>query len=155
MEHKIARTTVVLIALAMDVASMVPSAYAGQCSQEGAVGKYALSASGTVIGIGPRVSVASLTFNAAGEVHGPVTASLNGEVTQTTLSGTYTLNPDCSGAASFGEFDQAGNLVLTATVALAWDDNMREVRFIFTSVVPANSAPLPTAVTGVGRKLGD
>lgn len=153
MKHNIVRIPVLLFALAMAVLSIVPSANAQHCSFAGTAGKYALSDSGTVIGIGPRAAVALLTFNASGQVHGQVTASLNGSITQTNLSGTYTVNPDCSGATSFEEFDQTGNLVLTATVAVAWDDNMREVRFVFTSVVLANGTPLEIVINGDGRKL--
>jgi len=155
MKHNIARIPVLLFALATAVVGIVPSAYAKHCSLAGVAGNYALSANGTVIGIGPRATLALLTFNAAGQVHGQVTASLNGIVTQTILSGTYTVNPDCSGTASFEEFDQAGNLVLTATATVAWDDNMREARFIFTSAALANGTPLATVISGDGRKLAD
>jgi hypothetical protein len=153
MKHNIARTTVVQIALAMAVVSIAPSAYAQHCSFAGAAGSYGFSDSGTVVGVGPRAAVGLLTFNAAGQVQGPVTASLAGGITQTSLFGTYTVNPDCSGTASFAELDQNGNPVLTATVVVVWDDNMREARFIFTSVVLANGTPLATAVNGEAKKL--
>ena len=153
MKQNIARISVLLFVLAVAVVSIGVSAEAQHCSFAGVGGKYAASDSGTIIGIGPRAAVALLTFSAAGQVHGQVTASLNGSITQTKLSGTYTVNPDCSGAANFNEFDQSGNLVLTATVTLAWDDNMREARFIFTSVVLANGTPLATVLSGDGRKL--
>ena len=60
---------------------------------------------------------------------------------------------DCTGAATFTEVDQNGNPGLTATVVVAWDDDMREARFIFTSVVLANGTSLPTAVNGQARKM--
>lgn len=153
MNYKIARTTVVFIALAMAVPSLVPPAYAGQCSQEGVAGTYGVSDSGTIINIGPRAAVGLVSISAAGEVHGQVTASLDGGISETTLSGKYTVNPNCMGATSFDEFDQAGNLVLTATVTLVWDDDMRELRFLFTSVVLANGTSLPVTVNGEARKL--
>lgn len=153
MKYKVARTIVRSILFSMAVASLVPAAYAAQCSPEGVAGNYGFSDSGMVINLGPRAAVGLVSFNTAGEVHGQVTASLNGGILQTTLSGTYTLNPDCSGAATFGELDQAGRLVLTATVTLVWDDDVREARFLFTSVVLANGTSLPTAVNGVARKL--
>ena len=64
------------------------------------------------------------------------------------------MNPDCSGSASFGEFDQSGHLILTATAAVVWDDNMQEARWIFTSLVLANGTPLSTVISGNARKLG-
>jgi len=63
--------------------------------------------------------VGLLTFNAAGEIKGQVTASLNGAVVRRRFLG-LTVNPDCSGTADFSELDQDGNIVLTATVFVAW-----------------------------------
>jgi hypothetical protein len=91
-------------------------------------------------------------LDAAGNINGKVTASLNGSVTHTTLSGTYTVKPDCTGKTAFSEFDPSGNLVLTATVDLVWDDNMQEIRFIFTSVVLPNGTALAIAINGDARK---
>lgn len=152
MKPKIARITVVLIAL-VSVASIVPSAYGQHCSFAQAAGHYAFSDSGTVINVGPRAAVGLLTFDAIGQINGQVTASLDGDVSQTTLSGTYTVNPNCSGTATFAELDQNGNPVLTATVAITWNSNMAEARFLFTSVVLANGSSLATAINGDARKL--
>lgn len=153
MKRNIARSMVVLIALAIAVIGLMSSAYAQHCSFPGAAGTYGFSDSGTIVGVGPRAAVGLLSFNAAGQIKGQVTASLNGAVSQTTLSGTYAVSPDCSGTTTFTELDQNGNPVLTASVAIAWDDNMREARFLFTSVVLANGTPLATAVNGAARKL--
>jgi hypothetical protein len=110
------------------------------------------SDSGTVIGIGPRAAVARLTLDAAGNITGSVTASLNGSITTGTLSGTYAVSSDCSGTTTFGEYDQSGNLLITATVALVWHDNMREFRFLFTSAKLPDGTPLATAINGDARK---
>jgi hypothetical protein len=155
MKYKFARTALASIFAVALVVSMAEPAHAGgpPCSLARAAGTYGVSDSGTVVGVGPRATVALLTFEAAGNVKAKVTASLNGSVTKSTLSGTYTVNPDCTGTATFSEFDQSGNLVLTATVDAVWDDNMREARFIFTSVVLADGTPLATVISGDGRKL--
>jgi len=154
LKHNISPSALVIVFVATIVTSMAGTAQAGNaCSFARAAGTYATSDSGTVVGIGPRSAVSLLTLDAPGNISGPVTASLNGAITHATLSGTYTVTPDCTGTASFSEKDQSGTLVLTATVDLFWDDNMREVRFIFTSVVLANGAPLATVISGDGRKL--
>ncbi len=153
MKRNIAKSRLGFMALAIAVVSMMPSAYAQHCSFAGAVGNYGFSDSGTVVGVGPRAAVGLLTFNAAGQIKGQVTASLNGGVSQTTLSGTYAVNPDCTGTTTFTELDQNGSPVLKATVAIAWDDNMREARFLFTSVVLANGTPLATAINSAARKV--
>jgi len=123
------------------------------CSLARAAGTYGVSDSGTVIGTGPRAAVGSITFDAAGNANGNVTASLNGGVSSATLLGTYSVNLDCTGSATFGEYDQSENLILTATATLMFDDNMREFRFLFTSITLANGTPLVSAVNGDARKL--
>jgi len=144
-------TLVVVLALST---ILVPAVYAdGGCSLARAAGAYGLTDSGTVIGVGPRAALARLKLDAAGNINGSVIASLNGSVSNATLSGTYTVNRDCTGTSSFGEYDQSGNLLLTATVAFVWDDNMNEVRFIFTSVVLPDGTQLPIAINGSARKL--
>jgi len=130
------RTTVALVIVlaATILMSMAATAEAGNaCSFARAAGKYGTSDSGMVVGIGPRAADALLTLDAAGNISGPATASLNGSVTHSKLSGTYTVNRDCRGAASFSEFDQSGNVIITATVDFVGVDNMREILFIFTS----------------------
>jgi hypothetical protein len=154
MKRNIGLRTIAITVLAMALASVVPLANAQECSSTDASGKYAFSDHGTVVDVGPRAAVGLLTFRSSGKVEGPVTASLNGNITQTTLSGTYAVNPDCSGTATFGEYDSSGNLILTATVAIAWDAGMREARFLFTSVVLANGPSLSIAIDGDARKLG-
>lgn len=153
MRSNVTTSRVRIVTLAIAVASMMPSAYGQHCSLAGAAGNYAFSDSGTIVGVGPRAAVGLLSFNVAGRINGKVTASLSGGISQTTLSGTYAVNPDCSGTTTFNEFDQDGNPVLTASVAVVWDESMREARFLFTSVVLANGTPLATAINGTARKL--
>jgi hypothetical protein len=118
-----------------------------------AAGRYGFSDSGTIVGIGQRAAVGTLTFDSAGNVTGTVTASLGGSVSTTNLSGTYSVTSDCSGTTEFAESDDSGNLILTATVQIVWDDNMREARFLFTSVKLANGIPLAPVVNGDARKF--
>lgn len=123
------------------------------CSFARAAGKYGTSDSGTVIGVGARAADALLTLDAAGNIGGPVSASLNGNVSHSTLSGTYTVNADCTGNASFSEYDQSGNLLITATVDFVWVNNMREILFIFTSAKLADGTPLGIVINGTAKKL--
>jgi len=50
-------------------------------------------------------------------------------------------------------FDLSGYLLLTITEDLVWDDNMRELRLIFTSAVLPDSNPLPIVINGDARKM--
>ena len=147
-----ARIVIVLAATIM--VSVAATAEDGNaCSFARAAGRYGTSDSGTVVGIGPRAANALLTLDAAGNIGGPVSASLNGSVTHSTLTGTYTVNRDCTGNASFSELDQSGNLLLTATVDFIWVNNMREILFIFTSAKLANGTPLAVVINGNAKKL--
>ena len=152
MKHNIVRRTFVNLSFAVVLAALLPAAYGQSCSLAGAAGSYGLTDSGTVVGVGPRAGLALLTMDGAGNINGKVTASLSGSVTHTTLSGTYTVKRDCTGTTTFSEFDPSGNLVLTATVDMVWDDNMQEVRFIFTSVVLPDGTALAIAINGDARK---
>lgn len=154
LKHSMSRTALVIVFAATIAISMAATAQAGNaCSFARAAGTYGTSDSGTVVGIGPRAADALLTLDTTGNIGGPVTASLNGSVTHSTLSGTYTVNRDCTGKASFSELDRSGNLILTATVDFVWVDNMREILFIFTSATLADGTPLGIVINGNARKL--
>jgi hypothetical protein len=153
MQRNIASRTFTLISLAGLLVCLAPAAHAGSCSLARAAGNYGVSDSGTVVGIGPRVAIGLVTLDAAGNLTGKVTASLNGTVTESTASGTYSVNPDCTGLANISEFDQSGNLLLTATESAVWDDNMRELRLIFTSAKLPNGTSLAAVISGTARKL--
>ena len=156
MKSNIAKRSIELIAFAVALASFAPSAFA-QCSLARAAGKYGFSDIGAVLGVGPRAAVGLLTFDASGKLQGLVTASLNGSVSQTTVSGTYEVRADCSGTAQLTEsaLDASGHLVTTliATVAIVWDNNMREARFLFTSTALPDNTPLATVISGDAEKL--
>ena len=151
--RNISLTALVIVFAATLITSMAATAQNGSCSFARAAGTYGTSDSGTVVGIGPRAADAMLTLDKAGNFSGPVTVSLSGIVTHSTASGTYTVNRDCTGSASFSEFDQSGNLLLTATADFFWVNNMREILFIFTSATLADGTSLATVINGNAKKL--
>ena len=154
MKRNIARTGFVVIFAAAWIVSMAASAQAaGPCSLELAAGTYGLTDTGTVVGVGPRAAVGIWTQDEAGNVNGKATSSLNGTIFHEKFSGTATVNPDCTGTFAGKIFDLSGNVLFTVTVDLAWDDNMREFRFIFTSAKLPNGAPLLIVINGDARKL--
>lgn len=154
MKANIARTTLLVLftaAVCMSMASMARAQGPG-CSYTLAAGKYSNSMSGTLGGVGPYAAVEVLTADSAGNLSGKQTSSLNGAIVRATLTGTYTVNADCTGTVSFSRFDDYNNLLGTGTLDLVWDDNMREVRFLITSIVLPNGVSLPVVVKGEGRK---
>lgn len=123
------------------------------CSLARAAGTYGVSDTGTIVGIGPIAVVSLATFDARGNISGKSTLSENGDISHRTASGTYTVNDDCTGTTTFGEFDQSGNLIITLTADLVWDDNMSQFRFIVTSVVAPDGPSVPVVLSGDGKRL--
>jgi hypothetical protein len=145
-------------ALAPAAHGQAPAAHGQSCSLNRVDGAYAILTTGYIIGTGgqpnqPRHSIARLDLTNAGRISGPVTASLNGNVTRTVLNGTFTVNADCTGTTSFSESDLSGNLVFNGTADLIWDDNMNEIRLIFTSATLPNGTPVPNVISGTARRL--
>lgn len=136
---------------------LIPAARAqdeGGCSNGSVAGKWGFTTNGTVVGIGPRDSLGIFTLDGAGKlVNGKATASLNGSMTDETFSGTYSVNPDCTGKLAIEIFDLSGNKLLSATLNVVFDDNVRELRAIFTSAVLPNGAPLGTVITVQAKRV--
>jgi hypothetical protein len=156
MHHNIAPRALVIVFAATLVVSMAATAQVVNpaCSLARAAGTYGFTDSGTVVGIGPRVAVGVLTLDAAGNLlNGKATSSLNGTVTDEAFSGTYTVNSDCTGSFAIKIFDPSGNVLLTVTGGLAWDDNMKQLRIIFTSATLPDGTSLLTVINGDARKL--
>lgn len=124
------------------------------CSLTSVEGKWGFTTNGTVVGIGPRDSLGIFTLDGDGNlVNGKATASLNGVVTDETFSGTYTVNHDCTGKLAIQIFDPSGNKILTATLDLVFDSNVREIRALFNSAVLPNNMPLATVITVEAKRL--
>lgn len=85
---------------------MVPNAlgqYRGNCSYNNLQNTFGFTLTGsrTDTNPGPRAAVGQLTADGNGNLTGSETQSNNGTiVTGVTETGTYTVNPDCSGSAT-------------------------------------------------------
>jgi hypothetical protein len=158
MKHKIARTAFVVIFAAAVVASMAVPAQADdhhhQCSLAGAAGNWGFTDNGTVLGVGPRTAVGILTLDAAGNVlNGKATSSLNGSIADETFSGNYTVNSDCTGTLAVTIF-VGGVPAYDVTLYIAFDDDMRALRGLFTSVVVEPSGTMLSTVIALdGRRI--
>ena len=136
----------------MKTTTIVRADEEAQCSLARAAGKWTFSDSGTVIGIGPRVAAGIWTFDAEGNVlNGVATSSLNGTIADETFSGTYTVSPNCTGTIDVKIFSSNVEL-FEVTGNAAFDDQMRELRGIFTSVVAPGGASLQTIIAIDARK---
>jgi len=69
------------------------------CSVASLNGNYGQVLRGEVLGLGPIVAVGVTTFDGRGHFVADQTVNLNGNVQQAPLTGTYTVNSNCTGIA--------------------------------------------------------
>jgi hypothetical protein len=109
-----------------------------------------------VVGIGPRQSIGIFTLDPAGNVlHGKGTASLNGTVTDEIFSGTYSVNPDCTGTMAVEFFDASGNKTLAATGDLVFVQDMRELRLIYRTAELSDGTALAPVIVVDGKRINE
>ena len=152
MKRNIAPTTLMLIAFATFVLSVVPTMQA-QCSQSGVAGQWGFSSTGTILSVvpGPFGAVGRFTLDAAGNItHGNQTANIAVTIDPETLTGTITVNPDCRATATV---DVKGVVARMTTLDAVFVDNMTAFRAIFTSVTLAGPLSVSTVITVDGKKL--
>ena len=128
MAKRRARLTVTALVVSVLITAVVSSAQAEPPCAANLKGTYALEEKGTIAGVGPYATVGILTSDGRGSFEGTSTSSYGGFIVQETFSGNYTVNPDCTGAASF-----TGNVVHgTATRALVILHRGKDIQFIAT-----------------------
>jgi hypothetical protein len=122
------------------------------CSLARSAGKWSFTDNGTVVGVGPRTAVGAFTLDEKGNVlNGVATSSLNGSVAQETFSGSYTVNSDCTGGIDVKIYS-GGIELFEVTAFTAYDDDMKQLRAIFTAVTTPDGTILPTVITLEARK---
>ena len=94
------RITAAILALLVVVA-LIPAAHAAErCTAASLKGNYGFTASGYFpngAGNAPIVATGVTTVDGEGNVAGTVTASFNGDIQTFPYTGTYSVNPDCTG----------------------------------------------------------
>ena len=62
-------------------------------------GTYLVAGTGTIVGVGPISAEGEITYDGQGNSVATVTVSVNGTIhSGVTVTGTYTINPDCTGS---------------------------------------------------------
>ena len=143
--------TFLLVALV----GMAPTAQAGQCSLWSSAGKYGFTLTGVVIlGTGPVpiAAVGRAVLDTAGNVSGTESRSVGGGFADETFSGTYAVNPDCTGITTI-HFYESGQLVRTSVLSIIFDNNSREIRMVQKSLQLPNGAFLPVVITVEARRI--
>jgi len=153
MTNMIARTSLAgLFAVGLIVSLAAPAHAGGPCSLARSAGHWSLTDNGTVVGVGPRVAVGVFKLDGNGNLlDGVAASSLAGNVASETFSGTYTVNPDCSGTFDVKIYSGSTEL-FELTAFTAFDDDMKEMRAVFTSVVAPDGTSLQSVISLDARK---
>ncbi len=144
-----------LMLATMSILTLVPlRAEASHCSQGSAAGNWAYTYIGTVYAPDPlpAAAVGHFSQDAKGNVTGSQTHTLAGQTEVEDISGTATVNEDCTGAATISVFLN-GQLLRTATLNVAYDSDGNHARMIFTSLTLADGTSLPVVVTLDARRV--
>lgn len=155
MRSKTARKYLVSLFAVVLTTALAAPAYSEEshaCSLARSAGKWSFTDQGTVLGIGSRTAIGVFTLDGAGNLqNGVATASLAGAVASETFSGTYAVNPDCTGTISV-EIFSSGSEILAVTLSIAFDEDMKHIRGIFTSAATPNDTQLATVINLDARK---
>jgi hypothetical protein len=137
--------------------SAPPAARANdRCSTAKAAGDWGLTLTGTLLlptGPVPAAAVARGTFDAEGNiVSATESRNVGGGFANETLTGSWTVNSDCTGTASVKAFEN-GQLVRTSVLAIVFVDNMREVRMVQDSLVFPDGTNVPAVITVSAKRV--
>src|SRR5215469_461850 len=104
MKTKLLRTCA-LVAITTVLAPLTARAAEARCPRLNATlhGTYVVSGSGTIAGVGQVTALGEHTWDGQGNTVATNTISANGNILNVTVTGTYTVNPDCT--ASLAESD--------------------------------------------------
>lgn len=138
MKRSIAATTFLLVFATAFVVGIVPTAQASdhtECSLATLKGSFGYTATGTLLPTvapppfaGPFGEIGRQTFDGRGSTDATATASANGNIAKLTITGTYTVNPDCTGTMTL----YVSPLGATAHVDFVIDKDGTEIRTIGT-----------------------
>ena len=139
---------VVLFALAIQ-------AGASQCSANAEAGNWAYTYTGTIFtqsGPLPAASVGHFHQDAEGNISGSQTRSVAGQSGVEDISGTVSINKDCSATGTIKVLVN-GVLQRTAVLALVYDNNSTHLRGIFQSLTLPDGTNVPVVITIDGNRV--
>jgi hypothetical protein len=140
------KSTLTLIVL---LAAMAPASRAA-CNNATAAGTFGFTTTGSVVlpsGFAPLAAVGSISFDMNGNASGSQDRTVAGAFAHESLSGTLTVNRDCSLVAEIKVFDNQGNLVRTSKLDGVIGADGKNIRAIFESILLPNGASLSSVLT--------
>jgi len=125
------------------------------CSLLSTAGKWAYTYTGTILtpnGGVPAAAVGHYIQDSEGNISGSQTRSVAGSSGVEDISGTVTVNRDCTASATIN-VSVNGQLQRTATLGLVFDSNGNHVRMIFQSLKLPDGTNVPVVPTIDGNRL--
>ena len=77
---------------------------------------------------------------------------MGGDFAYETLTGSWTVNPDCTGTLTVYAYEN-GQLVRTSVLAIVFVDDLRQVRMVQESLTLPDGTPIPVVITADANKL--
>ena len=154
MKPNIAHTTLTRVFCIALLAGLAPAGHGAICSTATVAGNWGATLNGVLIlptGPVPVGAVLRATADEDGNLTGSEARSVAGGYADETLSGSWTVNADCTGAATVN-FYQADQLVRISAVAIVFDDHSKELRMVQQSLTLPDGTQLPVVVTVEGKK---
>ena len=142
------KNRIAIAALTVLTLSLAPCMHA-VCTDATLAGHYGFTTTGTLIlptGPAPVAAVGVINFDLAGNATGSQSRSVGGAFAHETITGTSTVNPDCTFTLVANVYDDAGNLVRTSTIPAVLVNNGKKIRAMFETVVLPNGLNLPSAL---------
>ena len=127
---------------------LAQAAWSHDCTLSDAAGRYGYTSSGSIVTppVGAFTAVGHVTLTETGTFTGAQTTSIAGNLVAETIQGTFTVNPDCTGAATVYVY-HGTTLARTSHIDVVWDNHQNELRAIFLN--PG------TSISIWGRKMSD
>jgi hypothetical protein len=152
------RTGVLLVLVAASILTLAPmQANASPCSLANTAGNWAYTYTGTIFttsGPLPAASVGHYHQDAAGNITGSQTRSVAGDSAVEDISGTVSVNGDCTATATINVLVN-GQLQRTAVLQGVLDSNRKHARDIFQSLTLADGTNVPVVLTADVNKMSD
>ena len=155
MKRNVVRASLLIISFFALLACLSPAAYADKCSTATVAGNWGVTLTGTLLlptGAIPGAAVATLNADTAGNVTGTEARNVGGGFANETITGTWTVNPDCTGVVTANIYE-SGVLVRSVVLSLVFDDNSTEIRMLQQSLTLPDGTAIPVVVTVQGKKL--
>jgi hypothetical protein len=144
-----------VVTLGMGLATAANAEDNGICSLANVAGKWAYTYTGTLFtptAAVPLASVGSFTQDAKGNMAGSQNRSVGGTWALETVTGTITLNSDCTGTLDANVYE-SGQFVRSAVIPLVYDNNRKHLRAIFQSLTLPDGTNVPVVITIDGTRL--